>query len=231
MNVLTDHDFNELLKQFPPVLCAYAYGSGVIKQDGYEHLNNAANPLNASSAAVESSSQSLPMVDMMFVVEDSMQWHNTNKQRNQSHYSTPFPMSPSMIASIQDNYGAAMWYNPMIPMNIASYPHRLMKYGVISRSHFLKDLLDWKYLYIAGRLHKPVRCIQEPSGGQLMDQSLAPTAVSIDQAIETNKSHAMATSLLLLPETFSDMDLFLTIASLSYLGDPRMGIGENPNKV
>lgn len=32
-----------------------------------------------------------------------------------------------------------------------------MKYGVMSRDALLHDLRTWSYLYVAGRMHKPVR--------------------------------------------------------------------------
>jgi hypothetical protein len=38
-------------------------------------------------------------------------------------------------------------------------------------------------------------------------------------------------ALLTLPDTFSSTQLFEAIASLSYAGDVRMGVAENPNKV
>ena len=43
--------------------------------------------------------------------------------------------------------------------------------------------------------------------------------------------NAIMTALAMLPTQFEELELYMTVASLSYTGDPRMGIGENPNKV
>ncbi len=49
--------------------------------------------------------------------------------------------------------------------------------------------------------------------------------------LRENLRHALRVSLLLLPETFSERELYEQITRLSYTGDPRMVVGENKNKV
>lgn len=50
-------------------------------------------------------------------------------------------------------------------------------------------------------------------------------------ANQVNLASALRTALLLLPESFTEVELFETIAGLSYRGDFRMAVGENPLKV
>jgi translocator assembly and maintenance protein 41 len=93
----------------------------------------------------------------------------------------------------------------------------MMKYGVISKRILLDDLTTWNNLYVAGRLHKPVQYLKCSS--------------EVEAAIDANKRLAFSVTLSLLPAVFREIDLYLKLASLSYIGDPRMIVGENPRKV
>lgn len=41
------------------------------------------------------------MLDIIFVVENSEDWHLLNMSLNPTHYSSIFPLSPRMTANIQ----------------------------------------------------------------------------------------------------------------------------------
>jgi translocator assembly and maintenance protein 41 len=88
---------------------------------------------------------------------------------------------------------------------------------VIDVNSICADLLDWKTLYCAGRLHKPIATLK--------------SSARVQAANQANLASALRTALLLLPESFSEAELYETIAGLSYRGDPRMGVAENPAKV
>ena len=80
------------------------------------------------------------------------------------------------------------------------------------------DLLNWRTLYLAGRMHKPLRIIKDDARVRLTQQ--------------VNLTSAVRAALLTLPEEFSETQLFERIAGISYSGDPRMILpAENRGKV
>ena len=184
-----------ILSHFPSnISFAFAYGSAVFAQKGNISPDN--------------------MIDFVFVVDNPYEWHKENLQMNPSHYSFLGSLGSGAIAQLQDSFGAGVYYNTLVHCG-----GRLIKYGVMSMDNFRLDMKDWKWLYVSGRLHKPVQIVQRRS------------AANILSLLEHNLSNAVNTALLCLPESFSEQDLFLTIAGLSYAGDFRMLVGEDKNKV
>ena len=158
------------------------------------------------------------MLDFVFGVDDSVAWHEENFLHNRSHYSSLRHLGLKNIVHIQDHLGARVYYNTLVPCE-----GRLVKYGVISMQSLVNDLLDWETLYMSGRLHKPVTVLRlgTAAGGN----------TDLSQALVMNLQSAVRTSLLLLPEQFSEEELYTAIASLSYTGDFRMIFGEDRDKV
>lgn len=207
--MLLPEESEEILTAFPAIQFGMAYGSGAIQQGGYTKYSyqriakgGDASRLNRMADRIGAGSEDLPMIDFIFVVEDSVSWHKENLERNPSHYTSSIPfLTGKIIGMVQDNIPAYLWFNAYVPLKSTN---RLMKYGVINRKNILTDLEHWNTLYIAGRMHKPVHIIKSDP--------------EIEAAMENNRRHAVRTSLMLLPQKFSERDLFLTIASLSYIG-------------
>jgi translocator assembly and maintenance protein 41 len=194
-------DLNALLADegLPPATLVLAYGSGAVPQAGY-------------AVAKEP-----PMLDLIVVVEDAAEWHRANLALNRAHYSALALGGPRFVATVQ-RATAGVYYNTLVLMQSSAHRGRLMKYGVVSRADLEDDLVSWRWLYLSGRLHKPVL--------------LAPcSSDSLQAALRANLASAVRAALLLLPAEFTRQDLFLAVAGLSYGGDLRMLFGENPAKV
>ncbi|NXX14032.1 TAM41 protein, partial [Podargus strigoides] len=153
------------------------------------------------------------MLDFVFAVDDAVTWHMMNLLKNRSHYSFLKFFGPKQISSIQ-SYGAGIYYNTLVPCN-----GRVIKYGVISTDTLIDDLFHWKTLYVAGRLQKPVKILTQNENSKLQ------------AALVSNLKSAVTAAFLMLPESFSEEDLYMQIAGLSYSGDFRMVIGEDRLKV
>ncbi|CAI5438753.1 unnamed protein product [Caenorhabditis angaria] len=188
-------EYKELIGVLPlsTIDYAFAYGSGAIQQ--------------------KNENKSEKMVDFIVVTNDAKQFHAENSQKNPSHYSLLRLIGPSLLEKIQCNWAARVYYNTHV--NVGK---RKIKYGVISYENAKQDLLDWRWIYIAGRLHKPVLDVIGP------DEKMS------DLVLENRRS-ALHASLLLLPDSFNMKQLFSQIVGLSYTGDFRMVVGEDRNKI
>lgn len=114
---------------------------------------------------------------------------------------------------------------------------------MISTESLIEDLTHWKTMYVSGRLHKPVsililqpslknsplffillwicrtgysqNCIFQFQVKMLVQNENA----KLRAALVSNLKSAVTASFLMLPESFSEEDLFLQIAGLSYAGN------------
>lgn len=200
-HIVIDREIREQLRQVlwkfgAPIRYAFAYGSGVFSQG-----TKAAN-----------TTVSKPQIDMIFGVTHTEHWHSLNLKQNSHHYSGLRWLGSGAISFVQDQLGAGLYFNPYVEMDGMK-----IKYGVVNMDTLRKDLKSWNTLYVAGRLHKPVKILRDEPQIRFMNQ--------------TNLISVLRASLLLLPEKFTELDLYKTIAGISYMGDFRMSFGENPNKV
>ena len=153
------------------------------------------------------------MIDFIFGVSYAQHWHSLNLQEHRDHYSAVGSLGSYAVSKIQDSFGAGVYFNPFITVN-----GTLIKYGVVNIDTLCRDLSDWNTLYLAGRLHKPVKILRDNPSVRLANQ--------------VNLISAVRTALLLLPPDFTEQDLYATIAGISYMGDPRMSLAaEDPRKV
>ncbi|CAI2165679.1 12863_t:CDS:2 [Funneliformis geosporum] len=196
-----DDEFKERLKRLlhnfqAPIRYVIAYGSGVFPQQGYDYDHK----------------KDKPMIDFLFAVGHPQHWHSLNINQNRKHYSFMATLGSGAITMLQENFGAGIYYNPYVKID-----DTLIKYGVVSIDKMCKDLLNWETLYLAGRMHKPVKILSDDARVRLAQQ--------------VNLASALRTALLLLPKDFTEEELYLTISSISFKGDFRKYFGENPNKI
>lgn len=217
-HIVINQEFKEALRQVlwqfrAPIRYAFAYGSGVFPQTTTASVKASTIHPQSNASVSKIHDGKHKMIDFIFGVSHTQHWHSLNLQQHRDHYSGLGSLGSSAVSYVQDNLGAGVYFNPYITVN-----GTLIKYGVVNLDRLCDDLSDWKTLYLAGRLQKPVKILRDDPRVRLANQ--------------LNLISAVRTALLLLPEQFSEHDLYKTIAGISYLGDPRMTLGaENLNKV
>jgi translocator assembly and maintenance protein 41 len=203
-----------ILRQLPPITYAFAYGSGVFPQSDANTARIAQSPHpNPPEAIAKWQKDGGKMIDFVLATRYSQHFHSLNLREHRDHYSFLGRFGSATVSHVQERYGAGVYFNTHIAVN-----GTMIKYAVVNMQTLQRDLLDWDSLYLAGRLHKPVKILfEEPN---------------IRVANQRNLLSAIRCSLLLLPETFTEKQLYSTITGLSYQGDPRMTYGsENPKKI
>jgi len=153
------------------------------------------------------------MLDFIFAVNHPAHWHSINLHQHASHYSMHSRFLGSDFISKVQSVSPGIWYNAFVNINGVD-----IKYGVTTLDNLCTDLLNWRSLYLAGRMHKPIRIIKDDARVRLTQQ--------------VNLTSALRVALLTLPEKFEERELYEKMASISYLGDPRMLLPtENRGKV
>ncbi|KAK5175290.1 Mitochondrial translocator assembly and maintenance protein 41 [Saxophila tyrrhenica] len=232
-HIKINEDFKESLRQIlwqfrAPIRYAFAYGSGVFGQSGSASKTSAGLPEGQSlsphpdppKAVEEWQKGGAKVIDFIFGVSHTQHWHSLNLGQNPHHYSglRYLPYSSAAISYVQDGFGAGVYFNPYITVNGV-----MIKYGVVNLNTLANDLNDWTTLYLAGRLQKPVKILRDDPRMRLANQ--------------INLLSALRTAMLMLPEKFTERQLYEKITALSYMGDPRMmsipglGASENMSKV
>jgi translocator assembly and maintenance protein 41 len=203
-----------ILRQFPPVTYAFAYGSGVFPQSASTASLTTESPHpNPPEAILKWQKGGGKMIDFILTPRYSQHFHSLNLREHRDHYSFLGSLGSGVVSHVQDGYGAGVYFNPYITVN-----GTMIKYGVVNFETLLRDLTNWDTLYLAGRLHKPCKILHEEPNIRLANQR--------------NLLSAVRCALLLLPPTFTEKQLYSTITGLSYQGDPRMQYGsENPKKI
>ena len=208
--VLRDDDDNNM------VVHGFGYGSGVLmQQQQQQHISKGEEKV----------------VDVILVVRNALDFHRANRQCNPHHYAASLGLrsSPERAAWWQRH---ALRENPWL-CNPGVYfivtPH--LKYGIVQYEDLCTDLQHWKFLYLAGRLHKPVVTFKNDKHIQLLQQQHnLPAALAAALLIQYNNDHPENQNTATAAAPLSS--LYSVIASLSYQGDPRLTLAaEDPNKI
>lgn len=155
-----------------------------------------------------------PQTDVIFVVDDIKQWHKDNMCENVEDYSFigRIHLSTDNVSRLKGK-------------NFVTYVSDIkdreadtrFKYGVVEIDDFQRGLCTWDNLFLVGRFHKPI--LDVFSDERLRD------------VIAKNREGAFRVACLLSNPMTSKEQVFRMLCGLSYIGDARMKLAENPDKV
>lgn len=160
----------------------------------------------------QSNSSGKPLTDVIFIVDDIKMWHRTNMELNKKDY--------SIIGKIhlsRENVSKLKGKNNITYFSEIKDGEYTFKYGVIEIEDFKRGLSIWDNIFVAGRFHKPVL--------EIISRE------DIRKAISYNRRCALMIACIFSDRYVDKEDLYNKICGLSYMGDARMAIAENPNKV
>ena len=160
----------------------------------------------------QSNASGKPLTDVIFIVDDIKLWHRTNMGLNKKDYSIigKAHLSRSNISKLKGR-------NNITYFSEIKDGEYTFKYGVIEIEDFKRGLTIWDNIFVAGRFHKPVL--------EIISQD------DIRKAISYNRRCALMIDSIFSYRYVDKEDLYNKICGLSYIGDARMEIAENTNKV
>lgn len=153
-----------------------------------------------------------PQLDLMLIVDDLKAWHLENMRLNPKDYSFFGKMYFKLVKNNKLIGKTGVTY-----LSNILYKNKIYKYGVIDKDFFIEALHSWNSFYIPGRFQKNV--LEVVSNNE------------IKNAISENRENAMFISLLMSEKKVSLTDILVKLCNMSYAGDTRMAIAENPHKV
>jgi len=237
-----------LLSHFPPTIVAFAYGSGVFAQrdtlggrachvdgilncvgratgrsgfsNGYarHELGRICSPSFASTSILSTSSagrmdgdgNGMPCMpgktlDLIFGVDNLGKWLEANMVLNPSHYPVGARIAgPQLLALLACELGSGVKYHVGPKVRVGGVR---VKYGVVQMDVMKSDLQGWDTLHLSGRMQKPV--------------VLLKWNADMASAQYSNLERSLGLARILLPEQFSEFDLWRKTTELSYRGDVR----------
>lgn len=137
--------YQEILRSLPPLDFAFAYGSGVFEQEGYNDDKEPPSPSSSSSASSASQDYSaLPMLDLVLAVRNPIEWHQQNLERNWGHYSVLRYLGAERLGQIQGN-DFILWTPTFETLSLSHshtrHTHTHFHHRGLRRCHLLQHFL------------------------------------------------------------------------------------------